>query len=292
MGFAYIKGEFTEEHNARVSLSERAFRYGDGLFETVRVIGGVAIKIDEHVRRIHDSGVELGMLLDKNRSEFVLHVSKVVSELVRQSGYSDARLKIILSRGEGDIGPRPPEIGGANIYAVIQPYSDASPSHARSGISAVLASFPRNQHSPLVQHKTLNFLENVLALKEARDAAVDEALFCNIVGRICEGATSNIFIVKDGGLITPPLSEGLLLGITRAQVLDLAKASGISYSEMSVTLDDLWSSDEAFLTNSMIGIAGLLEVDEQPIAHGGVGSITEQLQVAYQKFLDHLVMTG
>ncbi len=291
MGFAYVKGEFIEEHNARLSLGERAFRYGDGLFETVRVIAGVAIQVDEHVRRIHDSGVELGMLFDRYQSEFVLHVSKVVSELVRQSGYSEARLQIILSRGEGGIGPRPPEIGGANVYAVIQPYSDASPSHARSGIYAVLASFPRNQHSPLVRHKTLNFLENVLALREAREAAVDEALFCNTVGRICEGATSNFFIVKDGGLITPPVTEGLLPGITRAQVLDITKALGVSYSERSVTLDDLWSSDEAFLTNSMIGVAALLEVDDRPIARGGVGPMTEQLQGAYQKLLDHLVMT-
>ncbi len=290
MGFAYVRGEFVEEHAARLSLSERAFRYGDGLFETVLVIGGVAIQIEDHIRRLHDSGIDLGMLIEKYREEFVLHTSKVVAELIRQSGYADAKLQVILSRGEGGAGPRPPDVGGASIYAVIRPYDDASKARVGSNVCAVIASFSRNQHSPLVLHKTLNYLENVLALREASEAAVDEALFRNTVGRLCEGSTTNLFLVRGGEVITPPVDEGLLPGITRAKVLDLASALGISSCERSIMPDDLWSCDESFLTNSMVGVTALLEVDNRPIGGGDVGPYTEQLQVAYQKHLDDLVM--
>lgn len=288
MGFAFVKGEFTEEHNARISLHERGLLYGDGLFETILVTGSVPVRADEHARRLHRSAVAMGMLYDRFQDDFVTYLGKVVRELIRQSGYTEARLKVILTRGESSISPRPPQVGGANLYATVQPLPATRP--VSGGMTAILCSFPRNQHSPLVGHKSLNYLENVLALREADESEVDEAIFCNLDGRLCEGATTNLFIVRDEEVLTPPVKEGLLPGITRAHVLDLAQALEVPTQERSLKLEDLWSAREAFLTNSLIGIAPLLELDGRLAGPAGAGPMTERLQTAYRKVLDHLIM--
>lgn len=287
MGFAYVNGEFVEEHDASVALSERGFLYGDGLFETVRVADGVPVFLDRHTRRMHGSALELGIALDRREPDFSSYVGNLVAEIIERSGYSEARLRIILSRGERSDGPRPSEEGRSNLYLSINSEPAKRLDQAHSGVRAVICSFPRNQRSPLARHKTLNYQENVLALREAEELGVDEAIFRNLDGRLSEGATTNLFLIKGDELVTPPVSEGLLPGVTRACVLELAASLEIDSNEEPVTVDDLRSCEEAFLTNSIIGVAPLLELDGRPVGQSCPGPVTKRLQGSYRVLVDN-----
>lgn len=279
MSIAYANGGLVDGHAARVPLDDRGLLYGDGLFETVRVKDGSPMCLAEHLGRLYRSAVALRIFKEGEPSEFVAPVGKLVTDLSSMNGYSQARIKVILTRGAASSGPRPVGNGKASLYVLVSELSDRELARWRSGISAVLASSPRNRHSPLIEHKTLNYQENVLALGEAAAAGADEAIFRNLDGHLCEGATTNLFIAKGGELTTPPVSEGLLPGITRQQVIELAESLGITVRRRSVEVDELWQADEVFLTNSIVGVVPLLKVDGKPIGGGELGPITATLQL-------------
>lgn len=280
MSIAYVNGELVDDHAARVPLDDRGLLYGDGLFETVRVKDGNPMCLAEHLGRLYRSAVAIKIFKEGEPREFVMPVSKLVTDLSGMNEYLQARIRVMLTRGTGLRGPRPVGNGKANLYVSVRELSDQELAKPHSGISAILASSPRNRHSPLIGHKTLNYQENVLALEEAVAAGADEAIFRNLDGRLCEGATTNLFIVKGGELTTPPVNEGLLPGITRQQVMKLAESLGISVHEHALEVDELWQADEVFLTNSILGVAGLREVDGKPIGGGEPGPITERLRAS------------
>jgi len=270
-----INGRTVRAGEARVSVDDRGLLYGDGLFETLRVRGGRPFRLDRHVARLFTSCGALA--IDPGISAEMLAVS--AAQLVEANAVSSGVLRVQITRGRG-AGPDIPGDAEPTVLVTATSGRLYPPELYERGLRAVTASFPRNERSPLVRHKTANYLECVLARREARLAGCDEAVMLNTVGRVAEAAASNIFLVTDGRLVTPPPQEGLLPGITRADVMELARAEGVEVIERPVRPEELREADEVFLTNSVLEVCGLAELDGEAVG-GGARDLTTRLAEAY-----------
>jgi len=270
-----INGRTVPAGEARVPVDDRGLLYGDGLFETLRVRGGRPFRLDRHVARLFASCGELA--IDPAVSPDMLAVS--AAQLVEANAVSSGVLRIQITRGRG-AGPDIPDDAEPTVLVTATSGRLYPAELYERGLRAVTAGFPRNERSPLVRHKTTNYLECVLARREAKLAGCDEAVMLNTVGRVAEAAASNIFLVTDGRLVTPPPQEGLLPGITRADVMELARAEGVEVIERPVRPEELREADEVFLTNSVLEVCGLAELDGEAVG-GGARDLTTRLAEAY-----------
>jgi len=265
-GIAWVNGMLVDPEQPVLGVQERGFLYGDGLFETVRLRGCVPLDWEQHLERLGQGCGVLKMPCPKET------VEAGVQELAAR--INDGVLRITVSRGESPRGLLPPP--GIKPTVVVtgqdgKPYPDAA---YESGMNACLVSFPRNHCSPLVQLKSLNNLENILGRQEAAAAGVQEGIFCNLLGEIAEGTMSNFFLVRSGRIITPPPESGLLPGIMRARVISLAESAGISVAEEKIFPEDFRMAEEAFLTNSLMGVMPLVVIDGEKVGNGRPGQIT------------------
>jgi len=279
----FIDGRTVPAGEAHVAVDDRGFLYGDGLFETVRVRGGEPFRLDEHLERLFASCEELA--IRPGMPAGMLAVS--ARQLVEANGVASGVLRVQLTRGRGagpDIpnGPDGPDAAKSTVLITAASGRLYPAKLYERGLRAVTASSPRNERSPLVRHKTTNYLECILARREARLAGCDEAVMLNTAGRVAEAAVSNIFLVTEGTLVTPSCEEGLLPGITRADVCELARAEGVEVAERPVRPEELLAADEVFLTNSVLEICPLVELDGNAIG-GGAREITLRLAEAYAK---------
>ena len=271
----YIDGRILPPSDASVPLDDRGFLYGDGLFETVRVYHSVPFRIGRHLERMAASARELGIPLP--RGDLAQAAASAARELIDDAGLSSGVLRIELTRGRG-AGPNPPPLESPSSLVVLASEGRLYPPELyRRGLRAVTAPFPRNERSPIVRHKTLNYLECILARRGALAAGCDEAVFLNTAGRLAEAAASNLFIVRRGRLVTPPPSEGLLPGVARAEVLDIARAEGIGVEERPVEAAELASAEEAFLTNSVLEVCPLVELDGRRIGRPAAAGTEEEM---------------
>ena len=282
----YLNGSLLPRSRALVSVFDQGFLYGYGLFETMRAYGGKIFRLERHLERLLASSRVLGLETGLKG----IDLGRVVKETLEANNLEDARLRLTVSRGEMDSFPG----HGApapTVLVTARSYTPLPPEIYDRGFRAGVSSYRRYSQSPLVGLKATSYLLNVLAKMEAGAAGLDEALLLNERGSIVEGSTSNIFLVTAGsGLVTPPVASGLLPGITRQAVMELAGAEGIAITEDEVALADLGQFSQAFLTNSVMEIMPLVAVRDSagkiiPIGAGSPGELTGKLMAAYREMV-------
>jgi branched-chain amino acid aminotransferase len=274
----FLNGSFVNLNQAKISVFDRGFLYGDGLFETMRAYSGEVFRLEDHLDRLFHSAKGIELSLPYTRRE----LRTIIKRTLKINGLSKAYIRLTLSRGVSEPGLISKPQCSATLAIVAREFKPLSPSEYRKGWRATVVETRQNQASPLSRLKSLNFLNNILARKEAQSKRVDEGILLNTLGEVAEASTSNIFLVKRGIIITPPEESGLLPGITRGVVLELAPNLGLKAYNRRVSLDDLMGAEEAFLTNSLIEIMPLIEIDGRLIGNGKPGSATQRIHKAYQ----------
>jgi len=277
----FLNGSFVDITRAKISVFDRGFLYGDGLFETMRAYWGEVFRLEDHLDRLFRSAKEIELSLPYTRKE----LQNIVRRLLRINGLSRAYIRLTLSKGVSEPGLISKPKSSPTLVIVARDFKPLSPSEYRKGWRATVVETRQNQASPLSRLKSLNFLNNILARKEAEAKRVAEGILLNTLGEVTEASASNIFLVKKGVVITPLEESGLLPGITRKVVLELASSLGVEAYDKKVFLDDLMVADEAFLTNSLIEIMPLVEIDGRPVGNGKPGPLTQRIHKAYQELV-------
>ena len=275
----YLNGSLMPRSQASISVLDYGFLYGFGLFETMRAYGGQVFRLDRHLSRLVRSAEILGLPIG------ALDLEGAVMDTIQANKLNDARIRITVSVGEGGMAPDRGTCNKPTVLILAEHYQPYPEQVYQKGFRAVVSSIRRNSQSPLSRLKSANYLESILARQEARAAGVDEALCLNEKGLLAEASMSNIFLVTDGILRTPGQETGILPGITRETILELASELGIDTLEHDIRLDELFHAQEAFVTNSLIEVMPLTEVDGKPIGSGRPGSLTRKLMVAYKKMV-------
>jgi branched-chain amino acid aminotransferase group I len=277
----YLNGSLMSRSQARLSPFDYGFLYGYGLFETMRAYSGHIFLLEQHLDRLSRSAQLLGLNLELETST----IKKALYDTLQANNLKDARLRLTLSGGEGEIIPDLSSCKSPTLLIVARSYTPY-PCHVyQKGFKTIVSSTRRNSRSWLSKMKSLNYLDNLLAQREARLAGADEAILLEDQGFLTEGSTSNIFLVSQGNLLTPSEDSGILPGITRKMVLDLAPSLGIKAIERRITLEELLRADEAFFTNSLIEIMPLTWVAEQAIGSERVGEVTQSLIETYRELV-------
>lgn len=275
----YLNGSLIPRSQARISALDYGFLYGFGLFETMRAYGGQVFRLDSHLNRLARSAEILGLPIE------ALDLKGAVRDTIHANKLSDARVRITISIGEGGMVPDPSACTQPTVLILAGHYKPYPKQVYEKGFRAVVSSIRRNSQSPLSRLKSANYLENMLAKQEARAAGVDEAICLNEKGLLAEASMSNIFLVNDGILRTPGEESGILPGITREVVLELASQLGINTFEQDIRLDELFQTQEAFLTNSLMEIMPLTEIDGKLVGSGKPESVTQRLMANYKKLV-------
>lgn len=272
----FVNGRFLRASEARISIFDRGFLYGEGFFETLRAYRGRVFRLDDHIERLQTSVRLIGLPLPRNR----YRIEGAIGQLLQLNRLSNARVRIIVSRGP-DPGPRK-KAPSANLFIT----GSRLPSPARiqkTGVAVRESTIRRNPNSPLPLLKTQNYLESIMAREEARRRGAYEAIFLDGRGNIAEGAMSNIFLVIQRTLITPSLRGPLLPGITRKVVIELAKALGIPVRERIVKPRELREAREVFLTNSLVEVLPVTRIGAEKVGSGRPGPVTRTLQKSYRE---------
>lgn len=278
--FIYFNGRIVSAAECVVSPFDHGFLYGHGLFETMRVYQGRVFRLENHLERLEVSASALGWPVLPGRTE----LSKAVRDVLQKNRLSDASVRLTLTRGIGASRPDAASCGQPTvaIYASLlpQPLPPA-------GWSLATVKLRRNLSSPLVSIKSANYLDNMLARAEARQMGAHEAIMLNTDGLVAEGSMSNIFMVTAGRLITPDKQSGILPGITRQVVIELAQAAGIPVAERQIKPAELAAADEIFLTSSIMEVIPVTVLDRQPVGGRPVpGAVTLQLARLYKELAE------
>jgi branched-chain amino acid aminotransferase len=271
----YINGKFYEKEDAKVSVFDHGLLYGDGVFEGIRSYNSLVFKLKEHVERLFESAKSIMLNIPLTREELV----KAVVATLKKNNLKDAYVRLIVTRGEGDLGldPRKCRVG-ATVIIIADKITLYPEKLYKEGLKIITVPTVRNLPEALnPQIKSLNYLNNILAKIEAANAGCDEAIMLDSLGYVAECTGDNIFIVKDKHLYTPPQCMGTLRGITRDAVLEIARKSRISAHEHVITRHEVYISDECFLTGTAAEIIPVVMVDGRPIGAGKPGKLTLQL---------------
>lgn len=261
-------------------LLNRGLQYGDGVFETMRAYDGRLFRFREHMQRLR-RGLEVLKIRWDGTDE---NTMEAVSSVLQGNGLNDASVKVVAFR-KGGGSPTPEENSMASVIVLARPFEHGRKAAAGQGVSVHVVSIRRNPESPVTFIKSLSYLENILARLEACANDADEALFLNTHSRIAEGATSNIFMVVKGMLCTPPVVAGILKGITRNAVMQIAAEQGVRCRERQCTLKDIMRAEEAFLTSTLMEIMPLVKVNGEQIGNGRPGRLTGDLMQYYAQMV-------
>jgi len=248
----------------------------------MRAYNGKIFRLDRHLARLQKSAktLKLGSKLA------MFNLAQACYEVIEANKLTQARIRLTLSAGEGDITPNSDTCQNVTVFIAARNITHTSTENYHVGFKAVLSSYRRNSQSQLSTMKSTAYLDNFLAKQEARAAKADEAIMLNERRYVAEGSSSNIFLVKGKALITPRIESGVLPGITREAVLELAQSSGMDTIEREMKLTELVEADEAFLTNSIIEIVPLIRLDNKPIGTGQKGPVTQEITSAYKKLVE------
>jgi branched-chain amino acid aminotransferase len=266
----YLNDKVVPSAEAKISVFDHGFLYGDGIYETMRAYDGVVFMIDEHMRRLHRSATLIGLDIGKSPDGLKL----AIYETMQANNLSAAYIRMTISRGAGAIGLDPALCKVPTLVVMAHEFRDYPKSYYEEGLRLIISSVRRNIKEALnPQIKSLNFLNNILAKIEAIKADVDESLMLNAAGFLAEGTISNIFFVKDDILCTPSVECGILDGITRTIVLDLASRTGITVKEGEFRPEDLYAASEVFITNSTMEVMPVRRVDDKHFKAGEVSKL-------------------
>lgn len=280
MGFAVsVDGRVGRPEDVTLKVTDNGFVFGDSAYETLRTYGGRPFELDRHLKRLRRTIALLGFELKVSDEEIKARIDACLSFASNPESY----LRVIVSRGVGDMSYRFERIPEPTVAMYVKPLEATSPALYEQGAAAAIVSIRRNPVEALnPAMKSSNLLNNALATREAYAKGAFEAILLNTRGEVAEGAGSNVFIVKDGRLLTPPLSCGLLAGITRELVLEIAAAEGIPHEERVLYPADLQSADEMFVTSTLKELAPVVTLDGAPVGTGRPGPTTHALLKAYR----------
>ncbi len=279
----YLNGTLLPRGQAVISPFDHGFLYGYGLFETMRAYSGYIFRLRHHLERLTRSADLLSL------PTYNLDLEKACYDTLTSNNLDDARIRLTVSIGEGESAPDPPQHPRPTVLISASAYTPPPPETYINGFKAIVSSIRLNSQSPLSRLKSANYLNNLLARKEARAAGANEALLLNERGFLCEGSTSNVFLVKGRTVVTPNEESGCLPGVTRQAAIELASQIGLSVVQREVQPEELLQADEVFITNSLLELMPLSEVDDKNIGgkskNIGKGEVTGKLMIAYRELV-------
>jgi branched-chain amino acid aminotransferase len=276
----YIDGQFYDKENAKISVFDHGLLYGDGVFEGIRFYNGRVFRLEEHIDRLFDSARAIALNIGMDKSAVI----EATLETIRQNNLQDGYIRLVVTRGVGDLGLNPMLCPKASIFVIASKITLYSTDKYENGLDVVTCATRRIPHgalSPMV--KSLNYLNNVMAKIEAQNAGAGEGLMLNEQGFVSECTGDNIFIIKNGVITTPPISAGALAGVTRSVVFDLAAEFGIPIHEPMMTRYDIFTADECFLTGTAAEIIPAVKLDTRLIGDGKPGPITRRLITRFRE---------
>ncbi|MCD0459649.1 branched-chain-amino-acid transaminase [Roseiconus lacunae] len=278
----YINGEFFAPEDAKISVYDHGLLYGDGVFEGLRVYNHKVFRLQEHLLRLEESARAIGLALPISLEQ----LTEDTNATVAKNEISDGYIRMIITRGSGPLGLDPFTCSNPQVIIIADKITLYPDSYYENGLELVTASTIRNHPAALSPRiKSLNYLNNILAKMEGLKAGCIEALMLNHKGEVAECTGDNIFIVKNGKLNTPPIEAGILEGITRNAVLELAREAGIPTTEAPMTRHDIYIADECFLTGSAAEVIPAVKLDGRAIGNGNVGPVTQQLNQAFRELV-------
>ncbi len=278
----WINGELFDKSEAKISVYDHGFLYGDGVFEGIRIYNGKVFRLREHIDRLYDSARHILLEIPHNREQ----MSQAVLDTVKANAKQDGYIRLVVTRGAGTLGLDPQKCSHPQIIIIVDDISLYPIEFYEKGLRVITASVIRNHPNALNPRiKSLNYLNNILARIEADRAGCHEAIMLNHNGEVAECTADNIFLVKQGNLRTPHLAAGILEGVTRNLIIELARAAKIPVQEMALTRHDVYSADEAFLTGTGAEIVPIAECDGRPIGGGKPGPITRQLRERFHQMV-------
>lgn len=275
----FIDGHFVDKENARISVWDHGLLYGDGIFEGIRAYNGRVFRLVEHLDRLYRSARALAIDIPMTQPE----MERAVVETLRRNELVDAYVRLVVTRGVGDLGLDPRKCRQASVIIIADRIALYPPETYEAGLKLILASTRKNAVDALNPRiKSLNYLNNIVAKMEAIQAGAAEALMLDRNGFLTECTSENLFTVKDRVLYTPTAVVGILEGITRAVVMELARARGYEVQEAFMTAHDLLMADEAFVTGTGAEILPVVELGGRPIGTGRPGPVTREMLAAFR----------
>lgn len=279
----YLDGKFVPKEEAKISVFDHGLLYGDGVFEGIRSYKGRVFKLDEHLERIYDSARAIMLEIPLSISE----MAEVLLETLRRNNLHDAYIRLVVTRGVGDLGLDPAKCPKPTVFIIADKITLYPQEHYENGLEIVTVATRRNIPDAINPRiKSLNYLNNILAKIEGKQAGALEALMLNAEGYVAECTGDNIFMVKNGALITPPKYSGILEGVTRNTVIELAQDMGIYVKEEVFTLYEIYIADECFLTGTAAEIIPVVKIDQRKIGDGKPGKMTKKLAVAFKQLTE------
>ena len=276
----YINGKYYDENEAKVSVFDHGFMYGDGIFEGIRLYNKNVFKLPNHMDRLFRSAKAICLDLPWTKQQ----IMDAVCDACRVNNLTNGYIRLIISRGKGKLGISPLTCSDPQLIIIADEITLYAPELYENGLKAITVPTRRNSHAalpPMV--KSLNYLNNILAKIEAQKLGYQECLLLNNEGYVAECSGDNVFIVFGGKLITPPVSCGSLGGMTREATIDCAKKLGIEVVEKPLARFDVWTADECFLTGTAAKLIPLVELDSRKIGDGKVGPMTKKLLAEFNK---------
>lgn len=276
----YIDGEFYDKESAKISVFDHGLLYGDGVFEGIRIYNGRVFRLAEHIDRLCDSARAISLRIGLEKPA----LTEAVLETIRQNKLHDGYVRLVVTRGCGDLGLNPALCPKATLIVIASKIALYSADKYENGLHLITCATRRISHSamsPMV--KSLNYLNNVLAKIEAQQAGAGEGLMLNEQGYVTECTGDNIFTVKQGEIFTPSIASGVLAGVTRAVVFEMAKEMKIRISEPQMTRYDIYTADECFLTGTAAEVIPAVRLDSRDIGDGRPGPLTRRLIACFRE---------
>jgi branched-chain amino acid aminotransferase len=279
--FASVNGAVLPAEEARVSVLDTGFTFGDSVYETLRTYGGRPFHLDRHLRRLRASAGRLGIPVPEGDEIFGRDVDAVLA----RAGNPESYVRIMLTRGVGDVSYHFDRVQGPTRVVIVKPYEPLPERCYREGVPVIVASVRRNSPRALDPAiKSGNLINNILAVREAQAAGAFEPILLNDNGEVAEGASANVFVVKDGAGRTPPLGAGILPGVTRQLLIEIGHGLGIPMREETLVVADLLGADEAFITSTLKEAVPVRAVDGKAVGDGRPGPVTLRLLKAYREY--------
>ncbi|MDH5437744.1 MAG: branched-chain-amino-acid transaminase [Candidatus Bathyarchaeota archaeon] len=279
----YIDGQFYPKSEAKISVYDHGLLYGDGVFEGIRAYNGIVFKLKEHLERLYRSAHTITLRIPLKTNE----MTRAVLETLRKNNLKDAYIRLVVTRGIGDLGLDPRKCPKPTVIIVTEPIIQIYGAEAKEkGMTAIISWVKRDSVDATTHEiKSLNYLNSILAKIEANAAGVDEAICLDKNGFICEGTGENIFIAKEGKIATPPICTGALAGITRKRVMKLAEDLGYTVVERNITPNELFNADEVFFTGTAAEVVPVTEINRRVIGDGKPGPVTKRLMEEFGRIV-------
>ncbi len=276
----YVNGRYCEKEDAQISVFDHGLLYGDGVFEGIRVYANRIFRLDEHLERLYESAKAIDLQIPHPVTE----MTELVLETVRRNQLADAYIRLVITRGVGNLGLNPYTCGTPGVIIIVDKIALYPSEMYEKGLAVTTVATQRNLPEAINPRiKSLNYLNNILAKIEAVNAGVEEAIMLNSFGMVSECAGDNIFAVRKDMLLTPSISMGVLEGVTRNAVIEMAREKGRAVKQLVMTRHDLFIADECFLTGTAAEIIPVVKVDGRQIGNGKPGPITRDLMESYHR---------